>query len=368
MLARFAEVAEPAVGTGADATDVIGANLIRSGSLAALMNQRDKILPQAQNQLDDLAAATATAFSNTTVKSTAATSGTQAGLTVDLAGIQYGNPVSLSYVDNASGRTQKVMLVPVNGQGSLPLPQSVSADPNTRVVGFDLSAGMASAATQIQAALGTNFTVSNPAGNQLTILDDGTTYNRVDISSLSAYITQTSLQGGSTAMPLFTIGSNGPLYTGAYTTRPQKTGLAQMLAVNQGIVNDPSLLVKFSATTNDGDPTRPQALVDQLSNAQFSFGPETGIVQGSNSFTTTISDFANQMTSHWGQVQQDATTAQSSQNVIQNNLQQRFTATSAVSMDQELAQLVQIQSAYSANARVMTVAQAMLQTLMQIPT
>ncbi len=67
-----------------------------------------------------------------------------------------------------------------------------------------------------------------------------------------------------------------------------------------------------------------------------------------------------------GAQQQNATSALGTQQVIQNNLQSQVTSTSSVNMDTQLAQLVQIQAAYQANARVMTVAQAMLTTLMQI--
>ncbi|MFX8637124.1 hypothetical protein ABTM28_20295, partial [Acinetobacter baumannii] len=87
---------------------------IRSGSLAALVNQRDTVLPKAQNQLDDLAATIASSFSDTTTKGTTVTSGSQSGQSVDLTGLQYGNPVNLTYVDS-TGATKKLMLVPVNG-------------------------------------------------------------------------------------------------------------------------------------------------------------------------------------------------------------------------------------------------------------
>ncbi len=107
-------------------------------------------------------------------------------------------------------------------------------------------------------------------------------------------------------------------------------------------------------------------MLNALTTSQSTYGPETGIVSGKGSFKTTISGLANQMTSYWGAQSENSTTALSSQQVIQNNLQSNYTTTSTVNMDNQLAQLVQIQSAYTANARVMTIAQAMLTTLMQI--
>jgi flagellar hook-associated protein 1 FlgK len=166
---------------------------------------------------------------------------------------------------------------------------------------------------------------------------------------------------------LFTAGSGGTVYTGSYANGvAQKSGLSSILSVNPAVLADPTLTVNMSATTAAGDPTRPTAMLTKFSTAQGTFGPETGIVSGSGSFQATIAGFANQITSYWGAQSSNATTALSSQQVIQNNLQGQYTSTSSVNMDTQLAQLVQIQSAYTANARVMTVAQAMLTTLMQI--
>jgi flagellar hook-associated protein 1 FlgK len=49
-------------------------------------------------------------------------------------------------------------------------------------------------------------------------------------------------------------------------------------------------------------------------------------------------------------------------------LQQRFTAQSGVSIDTELSNLIALQNAYGANARVMTTIQQMMATLLQVGT
>lgn len=353
-------------GTGANTTDVIASGQVRSGSLAALVKQRDTVLPQAQNQLDDLAATIASAFSDTTTKGTTVTSGSQSGQSVDLTGLQYGNPVNLTYVDS-TGATKKLMLVPVNGSGNLPVPSSLSTDPTVNVVGFDASSGniAANASTALQTALGASFTVTNPSGNTLQVLNSGT--GSASVTALSATVTQTQVQGGTATLPLFTYGSAGTPYTNSYTGgKAQKTGLSSVISVNPAVLANPSLMTQMSSTTLAGDPTRPTAMLSNFANAQGTFGSETGIVGGNGTFQATISGFANQITSYWGAQAQNATSALSTQQVIQNNLQTQVANTSSVNMDTQLAQLVQIQAAYQANARVMTVAQSMLTTLMQI--
>ena len=361
-------------GTGDNTTDLIATGQIRSGSLAALINERDVVLPQAQNQLDDLASSIASAFSDTTTAGTAVSTGSganaQSGQSVDLTGIQNGNPVNLSYVDGA-GNTQQIELVPVSSASNLPLPQSTSTNPGVKVIGFDNSgvagATAVAAAAALQTALGTNFTVTNPSGNLLQVVS--LTSGTPKVASLSATTTQTQVQGGTATLPLFTMGTTNVVYTGNYSNgQLQRTGLSSIISVNSQVLSNPSLLVSYSASTLPGDPTRPTALLNQFTNNQSTYGAETGIVTGKASFAATISGLANQMTSYWGAQSQNATSALSSQQVIQNNLQSQYTTTSSVNMDNQLAQLVQIQSAYTANARVMTIAQSMLSTLMQIQT
>jgi flagellar hook-associated protein 1 FlgK len=46
-------------------------------------------------------------------------------------------------------------------------------------------------------------------------------------------------------------------------------------------------------------------------------------------------------------------------------LQQRFNSTSGVSIDTELSNLIALQNAYGANARVMSTIQQMMSTLLQ---
>lgn len=352
---------------GSATLDLIGNRTLRSGSLAALVELRDKTLVQAQAQLDDIAAGLAETMSNQTVAGTAASSGAATGFDVDLTGMQPGNRVTLSYTDNATGKAKTVTLIRVDNPASLPLPDSATGTPDDKVYGIDFSGGMGSVASQVQAALGGSFSVSNPSGNTLQILDDGGA-NTVDVTGLSADVTSTALQDGTTGLPLFTDGSSSIFYTGSFEKGSQKVGYSTRITVNTALMADPSLLVKWqtSPATDAGDPTRPQALLDRLENLNFSFGTETGMSTEGYGFSATLSGFADQMVAHWGAASAAASSAQASQNVIQTNLETRMKTTSGVTIDQELARLIQLQSSYAANARVMSTAKDMLAALMQI--
>ena len=54
------------------------------------------------------------------------------------------------------------------------------------------------------------------------------------------------------------------------------------------------------------------------------------------------------------------------QDVVLNTLQKKMDATSGVDIDTEMANLLALQNAYSANARVMSTVNSMFQSLMQV--
>lgn len=368
-----ADDSERAVGTiriadnGSQVVDLIATGSLRSGSIAALIELRDTTLVQAQAQLDGIAAGLAEAMSNQTVEGTAATSGGASGFDVDLADLKAGNRVTLSYLDKSTGKSKTVTFVRVESAAVLPLDDDATANPNDTVHGIDFSGGIGSVVTQIQAALGASFTVSNPSGDTLQILDDGPA-DTVDVTGLSANVTSTDLQDGTTGLPLFTDGSATDYYTGSFENGSQKRGFSTRITVNAAVIADPSLLVKWqtSPATDSGDPTRPQALLARLETVNFDFGSETGMAAPGYGFSTTLSNFSDRMVSFWGAAAASATSAYDSQSVIQSNLDERLKTASGVNTDQELARLIQLQSAYAANARVMSTAKEMLDTLMNI--
>ena len=348
------------VESGNDKIDLIANQTIRSGSLAALIEARDTTLVQAQNQLDTFAANLASALSDTTVKGTAVTSGAQAGFDLDFSGVQPGNTLTLAYKDNSTGRTKTVSFVRVDDPSQTLTNASTPRSDDT-VVPVNFSGTTASIVSQIQSALGTNFTVS-ATGSTLEILDDGAS-NKVDITSFDARTTATSLTG-QTALPLFTDGPTKP-YTGSFEGGSQFIGFSQRIAVNKAVADTPTNLINYTGTSLPADSTRPADLIARLKNTSFFVGAETGLVSGGNAFGSTLSDFADKVISHWGGVVNDVKTAKAAQDVIQQNLETRVKDTSAVSIDQELSRLIQIQAAYQANARVLTVAKEMINSLMQ---
>jgi flagellar hook-associated protein 1 FlgK len=344
-------------------TDLMASGALQSGEIAGYVNMRDKVLVQAQGQLDEMAAQMSEALSNTATAGTPATSGTQSGFDADIGGLSNGNKVQVSYTD-ASNVQHNVTIVRVDDPSALPLSNALTADPNDTVIGVDFSGGPASVAAELNTVLGTTgLQFSNPSGNTLEVLDSGP--STITVNSVSTTTTATSLTGGSGALPLFTDGTTP--YTDAITgAGAESVGYAGRITVNAALVADPSGLVNYQASTPAGDATRPNFIYNQLVNGSLEYSPSTGIGGSASPFQGTLSDYLSQVVSTQSNATNAATNLQSGQQIVLSALQSRFNSTSAVNIDTEMGNLLTLQNAYGANARVMSTVKAMLDTLMQM--
>ena len=349
------------------AIDLVANKAVRSGRIAALLEMRDQVLVQAQAQIDEVAAAMARALSDRTTGGIAATSGAQSGFDVDIGNLSAGNPIEIAYTDNVTSTKRKITVLRVDDPDALPLSNTATADPNDKVIGIDFSGGMGSVVTQLNAALGTTgLQFSNPAGTTLRVLDDGAG-GKVDVDALSAIATMTSLTVGSAELPLFLDAQNP--YTGAINSLgSQRVGLAQRIAVNAALLADPSRLVVYqtSPLTLSGDATRPNFIYARLTAANLDYAPESGVGTSTAPFSGTLSSFIRQIISQQGEAADAANSLQQGQDIVVRSLQQRFNDSSSVNIDQEMANLLNLQNGYAANARVMAAVKEMLDALMKM--
>jgi flagellar hook-associated protein 1 len=352
--------------TGGD-IDLIANKAIRSGEIAALVEMRDQVLVQAQTQIDALAAALSQALSDKTIAGSAVTSGAQSGFEVDVAGLSAGNTIRIDYTDTMTNTLRHLTIIRVDDPAALPLSDTATPNPADRVVGIDFSGGLASVVAQLNAALGpTGLQVSNPAGTTLRVLDDGAG-NKVNVNSLSATQTVTSLTGGGAELPMF-VDANAP-YTGALgSLGPQRLGFAGRIAINPALLADPSRLVVYqtSPLTDSGDGTRPNFLYAQLNSAILEFTPQSGIGTADAPFSGSLPAFLRQIMSQQGEAAAAAESLQQGQAVVVQSLQRRFNDGASVNIDQEMAHLLNLQNAYAANARVLSAVREMLDALMQV--
>jgi flagellar hook-associated protein 1 FlgK len=347
--------------------DLIANKAIRSGEIAAMLEMRDQVLVQAQAQMDAVAAAMSQALSDRSIDGTAVTAGAQAGFDIDVGSLSAGNQIHIAYTDNATNTLRHITIIRVDDPNALPLSNAATVAPNDRVIGIDFSGGFGSVVAQLNAALGpSGLQASNSAGTTLRFLDDGAG-NKVNLNTLSAVETVTSLTGGSAELPMFLDAYAS--YTGSIgSLGSQQIGFAGRIAVNAALLADPSRLVVFTAAplTASGDPTRPSFLYDRMTSAALDFAPQSGIGTVGAPFSGSLPSFLRQIMSQQGEAASAAENLQQGQSVVVQSLQQRFNDSASVNIDQEMAHLLNLQNAYAANARVLGAVKEMLDALMQL--
>jgi flagellar hook-associated protein 1 FlgK len=338
--------------------DLVKQNVLRSGEIAGLIDLRDNKLVQAQDQLDAVAASLAMSMS------TQATAGTQVsappanGYEVDIGGLLNGNEFNFEYLENGVPKTVRVLRV--DDASKLPLDYS---DANgARVIGLDFSGGTASVANQLQSRLGASLTVTNPAGTTIRIMDDGAA-GTTDMYSLEARVTATALQGGGTALPLF-VDYNNTNFTNALDGEGQTRGFAGRIAVNPAIAQDPKLLVQYEVGGSMGDAARVNALLDNLNEMRFAGGSGSVRNGAASRLAGTVSDFISQTINYQGNAASTAIADDQTQKMTLDALGERLEDDYGVDVDEEMARLMELQNAFAANARVMSIAQELIQSLM----
>ncbi len=353
------------LGANGASIDFIANKIIRSGEIAALIEMRDQVLVQAQAQLDEIAAAMSQLLSDRQTAGTAVTAGSQTGFDIDVGALSQGNSLSLTFTDTVTNVQRRITLVRVDNPAALPLSNDATADPNDEVIGLNMFGGAPSVASQLAALFPSGKPqFSNPAGTVLRVLGDAA--NTVRIDAVSTTTTVTSLTGGVPELPIFVDG--GTPYTGAFTPKSQVVGYAGRIAVNGALLLDPSRLVVFSTSplTAAGDPTRPNLMIDRLVNAGRAMMPTTGIGTGQTPFTGSITDFLRQVISLQGSAAAAAQSLSEGQRVVIDALNQRQSDESGVSIDREMAFLLVLQNAYSANARVVSAVREMFDALLNM--
>jgi flagellar hook-associated protein 1 FlgK len=344
--------------------DMIETKAIGSGRIGADLKLRDTTLVQAQTQLDQMAATLASSLSDVTTAGTAVTSGGKSGFDLDLSNVLPGNSINFTYTDTLTNTPHQITIVRVDDPTALPL-ANTAASPNDKVIGVNFLGGMASVVSQIAAAVGnTNLQFSNPAGSTLRILDNGA--SAVSVNAASTTVTTTALANGATQLPVFADG--GTPYTGAITGRgTQLIGFAGRIAVNSGLVSDPSKFIVYNTSppTTAGDTTRSDFLYSQLTQGLFTYSPQTGLGSRTTPLTATLPTYLQQFLNLQSNAASSAQQLAQGQDVVVKTLQQKVNSTSGVNIDAEMANLIALQNTYAANAHVMSVLQNVMQTLMQ---
>jgi len=161
-------------------------------------------------------------------------------------------------------------------------------------------------------------------------------------------------------------GKPNKLYTGSLDGGSQQTGFAQRININPTVVQNTTALVNMSGSTLNGDTTRPDFLYDALTGTNLTFSAASGIGGVKAPFSDSVQGFAQRIVDAQGAASANAKDLDEGQSIALSTAEGRFASLSGVSIDEEMSNLIQLQTAYSANARVLTAARDMLDTLLRI--
>jgi flagellar hook-associated protein 1 len=359
-------------GAGGTGIDIIAGGFFRSGAIAAEVEMRDKTLVEAQAQIDDLAAALASALGDRSPIASY-TNGTNSGFDINLddpaapgtLAMKAGNALTIE-VNTPTG-PRRIQLIATDGGAPNPIPPSVGEGGAT-IVRYDRAGGIAGVQAALAGALGGGFTVSM-VGNTVRVVDAG---GGNSVTGARAGFSTTALVNQGPELQLFQ--DNGglpPNFTGTLDGfNPQKRGFAGRITVNAAVLADPSLLVNYSGApgpvTQPGDNTRPKLLLDRLTNAQRGLSVSSGISDAGNGSRFSVADFARRIIENQGAKSELAINTDEGQQLVLRAVEARFSETAGVSIDQEMADLVQIQNAYAANARVVGAVKELFDVLLRI--
>ncbi|SFS53065.1 flagellar hook-associated protein FlgK [Methylobacterium sp. yr668] len=359
---------------GGGKIDLGAPGVLRSGSLAAEIEMRDQTLPQAQRQLDDLAAGLSTALTNT------ATTGTYSGTDtqISVSTMQPGNTITFPVTDN-TGAVRNVTLVASATSSGAVVPAAQTTDASGLTLTFNASGGPGTYAAAIQSAFAT-FNASgsayklpalsaNPVSSTATsaTLTLGAAGKVAGAASASVTaVSASDLNTGNPSIAMFVDGTGNKLYTGTFDGGSQLTGFAQRITVNSALAGNTAALTATSATDTSTSGARAQKLFTALTANQQTFSSSSGIGGVSAPYSATVIGFAQDIVSTQGANASNAAALDATQQTALSTAQSRFSAGAGVNIDQEMSNLIALQTAYGANARVLTAARDMLNQLLQI--
>ncbi len=136
--------------------------------------------------------------------------------------------------------------------------------------------------------------------------------------------------------------------------------------LNPAVASDNTLLVRYDASTPLGDAARPQYILDKLNNLAFSVSAGAGYASSTFGFTASAGQLIEQMMNFQGNAMAAAKSDHATQALTMETVAARAEGEYGVNIDEEMARLIDLQNAYAANARVVSIVKELIETLLSI--
>ena len=335
------------------AIDLVTQGVLQGGELGGLITLRDKTLVEAQAQLDEIASGLAQAFSTIKTAGKPAAAGTATGLDLDLANMRPGNDVLFTYSEG--GIDKRVRIVNTTE------PADYIDATGQRVIGMDLSVDSTSIASRLDAMF-PSLAISSTGPGNLRILDDGAG-GIADLKSASVRTTSTGLQGAGLGFNLFVDQGNAAFTNNLDTDPPQKQGFAARISINPAVIADNRLLVQYEVGGTLGDSDRADYVIDQLEKMSFVSGGNPAANTGRFQLTGNLGEVISQIVAFQGNSVNAAISKRDDRQLTLDTIVDQMQSEYGVNVDEEMARLMELQNAYAANARVVSVVKELLDAL-----
>jgi len=325
----------------AGGSDVTGN--ITGGSLGALINQRDTVMPNAQSELDTLASTLSLAVNN--VSNTGTASSNTQTLT--------GNVTVTTGTGVTVGAGTVVRVAQLNADGTFNKYADISLTSGASTVSALVTAINAQTATS-------GVTAAVNANGYLTLSASSSSYG-VALATKSGSVSVTGGVSGTATDLSSAFGLNDLLINGTSSST---------IAVRSDILTSPTLLPTGKLSTGtvtlnttkgiiSGDATVSNNLVSALTTNQ-TFAASGNLAAGSKTLLgysqAIVSGLANQV---------NAAKAQSdTAGTLTNTLVTQYSNLAGVNVDQETSTLSQLQSMYSTSAQILSVEKTMFAALL----
>ncbi|CAH1675977.1 Flagellar hook-associated protein 1 [Hyphomicrobiales bacterium] len=229
-----------------------------------------------------------------------------------------------------------------------------NADPTLRGVG---TIKMKDASGNVSDAIVNRIFRSGEIAANLELRDKTLVQAQAQLDEIAAHLAEALGSGGA---PIFVDGAGNTPYAGA----ADKLGFAGRIAVNDDIIQNRALLIGPVGTAS-GDATRPAALLKALTQDDRNFAA-LGLDGSTTPTTGTIANFVQRVVSSQGQAVEAAKRLDEGQQVALASIQSRFQETAQVNVDQEMSMLIELQTAYAANARIISTVKEMMDVLLRV--
>lgn len=198
-------------------------------------------------------------------------------------------------------------------------------------------------------------------------------------AGLDEFAKQVATRFDGEGLRLFTNASGNPPTTGGTPVQQGYVGFALSITVNPLVAAQPSQVRDGTAANAGGYTPNPSGgpagyatMVNRVLDGTFGAatpGPGTGLGPGGTlslpyAQPGTLAGFAAAIGQSGAQRTADAQSRLETEQAVQTTLDAKFADRSGVNVDQEMSDMVQLQAAYQANAKVLTAAQAMMDRLL----